>query len=132
MVENFDPKTSKSALTYAFEILKNVAQGSFTQWRIVYDFQNLTVYFLTTSNREIRQLDLRSFDFSCTSPVKVLDINGDQSGDVSGAFINYTEEINRTMIEASFRNTPFLATMPGDVLRELSRYPDTNTCLHSK
>jgi len=132
MVESFDPKASTSAVAYAFEILKNVAQGSFTQWRIVYDIQNLTVYFLTTSNQEIRQVDLRSFDFSCTSPVKVLDIKGDQSGDVSGAFVDYTGEINRAMIEASFRNTSFLARIPGDLLNELARYPDTNTCLPSK
>jgi len=130
MVENFDPKASTPAVAYAFEILKNVAQGSFTQWRIVYDIQNLTVHFLTTSNREIRQIDLRSFDFSCTSPVKVLDISGDQSGDVSGAFVDYEEELNRAIIEDSFRNTSFLATTPGDLLREISRYPDTNTCLH--
>jgi penicillin V acylase-like amidase (Ntn superfamily) len=132
MVKSFNPKASTSSVAYAFEILKSVAQGSFTQWRIVYDIQSLTVYFMTTSNREIRRINLRSFDFSCTSPVKVLDINGDLSGDVSGAFVDYTEEINRIMIEDSFRNTPFLATMPGDLLRELSRYPETNTCLLPK
>ena len=39
---------------------------------------------------------MSSFDFSCNTPVKVLDIQGDLSGNVAGDFIDYTYELNRT------------------------------------
>ena len=41
---------------------------------------------------------MSSFDFSCQTPVKVLDIQEDLSGNVAGDFIDYTYELNRALI----------------------------------
>jgi len=74
MLNNYDPKTSKPIVEYAFDILKNVANGGIdgvqvqyygitTQWSIVYDIKNLRIYFRTLANQNIRYINLISFDF---------------------------------------------------------------------
>ena len=130
MVRNYDPKTSKSAIAYAFDILRNVAQGMRTQWSIVYDVENLRIYFRTRRNQEIRQVDLNSFDFSCITPVKVLDINAELSGDVTDSFVDYTQQINRNLIRNVFRKSSFLTDVPEESLDKLARYPESTACTH--
>jgi hypothetical protein len=60
------------------------------------------VYFRTGNNYKIRSLKLSTFDFSCTTPVKVLDVNADLSGDVSSSFVDYTDEKNATLLKACY------------------------------
>ena len=64
MVKNYDPKTTKAPIDYAFDILDNVAHHTYTQWRIVYDVKNLSVFFRTLENQNIRYFSLKSFDLS--------------------------------------------------------------------
>ena len=142
MLKNYDPKTSKPIVDYAFDILKNVAVGGIdgmqgqyygitTQWSIVYDIKNLRIYFRTLANQNIRYINLKSFDFSCKTPVKVLDVQTDLSGDVTKNFIDYTQQINRKLIENTFRKAyliPALSGMPEKALDAISRYPETTIC----
>jgi penicillin V acylase-like amidase (Ntn superfamily) len=142
MLKEYDPKTLKSAVDYAFDILKNVAAvGAITtEWSIVYDIKNLRIYFRTLENEKNRHINLKSFDFSCKTPVKVLDIQADQSGDVTKKFIAYTQQINRGLLRNSFKKTPpFLVTddfrkiplfgsIPENLLDAISQYPETTTC----
>lgn len=130
MVKDYDPKGSSSAVDYAFDILKTVRQsvGNPTQWSIVYDMQNLRVYFRTLTNQEIRYIDFKSFDLSCATPVKVLDINADLSGDVTYSFIDYTKQINRSLISNAFKKTYHLMFVPEDVIDSRSRYPESTIC----
>lgn len=132
MVKDYDPKGSSSAVDYAFDILKNVRQsvGKPTQWSIVYDMQNLRVHFRTLTNQEIRYIDFKSFDLSCATPVKVLDINADLSGDVTYSFIDYTQQINRSLIRNAFKKTYHLMFVPDDVIDSRSRYPESTICTH--
>jgi choloylglycine hydrolase len=126
MVREYGPEISESAVDYAFDILSNVAQSSMvvsTQWSIVYDAQNLRIYFQTLENEHLRYVDLSSFDFSCNTPVKVLDINAALSGDVSNNFIDYTYEINRDQIE---KGSPGISD---EGLDFLANYPETTVCI---
>jgi penicillin V acylase-like amidase (Ntn superfamily) len=95
----------------------------YTQWSIVYDIKNLKVYFRTRGNEQIRYFALSSFDFSCKTPIKILDMQADLSGDVTKKFIDYTQQINRKLLG----NTPLLS-LPEDVLDKLSKYAETTTC----
>ena len=72
-------------------------------WSIAYDVQHRRISFHTLDNRDIRYVDMSSFDFSCQTPVKVLDIQEDLSGNVAGDFIDYTYELNRTLIGKTFQ-----------------------------
>jgi choloylglycine hydrolase len=95
MVEDYKPEASMSPVDYAFDILKSVSWSvernwkgtpytSNTRWSIVYDQSNLLIHFRTHGNPEIRVVRFESFDFSCATPVKILDITADVSRDVSG------------------------------------------------
>jgi choloylglycine hydrolase len=142
MLKNYDPKTSKPIVDYAFDILKNVAVGGIdgmqvqyygitTQWSIVYDIKNLRIYFRTFANQKIRYINLKSFDFSCKTPVKVLDIQTDLSGNVTNNFIDYTQQVNRKLIGNAFKKVsvlPEAPVMPEEALDAISRYPETTIC----
>ena len=102
MLEDYDPATSGLAVDYTFDILTNVSLGAYTQWSIAYDILNRRINFHTVNNANIRYVDMSSFDFSCLTPVRVLDIQEDLSGEISGNFIDYTYEINRDLIEKAY------------------------------
>lgn len=109
MVQQFGPQTSEPAVDYAFNILSSVAQPkrsfmSLTRWSIVYDVHNSRIYFRTDTHNKIRQINFSAFDFSCTKPVKVLNINDDLSGDVTSNFVDYTDTMNRELLKAANLN----------------------------
>jgi choloylglycine hydrolase len=130
MAKNYQPDAAKSAIDYAFDILRNVAQGSHTQWSIVYDVQNLAVHFLTNQAQQVRHVNLQSFDFACASPVKILDVNADISGNIASHFSNYTTAANRQLVMASFQNSPFTKHIPVSALEEIAKHPESSSCRH--
>ena len=135
LLKAFDEEPQTAAVDYAFKILSNVKQESHawgTKWSIVYDMSRLRVYFRTFSKQSLRYIDLQSFDFSCLEPVRIMDINRDGSGDVSGNFQNYTQQINLDLIRNSFKNTLFLSRTPEAVMEDFSKYPDTTSCSEQK
>ena len=135
MLKAYGPASQKPVMDYAFDILTNVKQVTHswaTRWTIVYDMNNLRVYFRTFSNPEMRYIDLEPINFSCSEPVKMLDINAGGSGDVTGCFENYSQEVNLDLIRDSFNDTVFLRNIPEEVLVDLSKYPDTTFCTDSK
>jgi len=124
MVARFDPKKNRSAADHAFQILEEVSQGAYTVWRVVYDLKNLRIRFRTIDQPRIRYVDFKSFDFSCTTPVKVLDMAKTLSGDVSKAFVDYSTRINREFvgkINGFYR-------FPGSVVDALARHPEGLKC----
>ena len=127
VVENYDAKKTKSPIDFAFTILKSVEHPSLTQWSIVYDPKNLSTYFRTLGNQRIRHFDLKSFDLSCSTPVRVLDVQAELSGDISGEFIDYTYQINRNLVGEAFRKTPPLSHFPNGYLDIRASYPDEMT-----
>jgi penicillin V acylase-like amidase (Ntn superfamily) len=125
--DNLKARNQRSLVDYAFDILANVAHPS-TKWSIVYDLQNLRFYFRTSSNQQIRYVDIKSFDFSCRQPVKILDIDTDCSGNASNKFYDYTQQYNLDLIKHAFKETYFLSSVPDPVLEFLSRYPESTSC----
>jgi hypothetical protein len=71
----------------AFEILDEVSgqrtNGSPTRWSIVFDTKNLQIHFKTIVSPEVRMINLQKLDFSCNTPVKMIDINEPLSGDIT-------------------------------------------------
>jgi choloylglycine hydrolase len=76
-------------LDYGFKILETLERG-LTQWSIVIDIKQGRVYFRTSVGRNIKYIDIASFDFSSDTPVKMLDINSDLKGDVVDYFVDYS------------------------------------------
>ena len=84
MLRKYDLQIPGPAIDYAFDISSSVAQlgqgDTQTHWSIVYDTANHSIYFRTIGNDKLRYFNLSSFDFSCTTPVKALDINAESFG----------------------------------------------------
>ena len=112
-----------------FEILAAVAQPDFTRWSIVYDLSAREVHFRTEGNRAIRRVALAGFDFSCGTPVKMLDVTAGGAGEAGAIFVDYTTVANRALIESSFRKTQFLQGIPASVRDAAAAHPGTtSTC----
>ena len=142
MVREYGAKASRPPVDYAFNILLQVSQSSKssnvgrtlyrtvyrTVWSVVYDQNNLRINFITETNKKIRTVNMNKFDFSCGTPVRVLDANADLAGDVTDKFQDYTQKINRDLIDASFNGTPQLWYVTSEEFDRISSYPDSMTC----
>ena len=113
--------TSKPA--DAFALLDNVAQPH-TQWSIVYDTRNRSIYWRTAQNRTQRGLSLAQLDFSCATPVQIADVDG-------GSFTSYTRERNAALVRRSVRGTSFLRDTPDAEIERSARWPEQSTCAAS-
>jgi hypothetical protein len=69
----------------------------------------------------MRYIDLKSFDFICKTPVKLLDINATLSGEVTKKFTNYSYERNKDDIK-------IVLDFPEEILDIIARYPETTIC----
>jgi len=125
LLKNYDQKTSKSAMDYVFDILSNVRQHN-TLWNIVYDMKNLRIYFRTSENHKIRYFDLESFDFFCDTPLKVLDINAELSGNVKKHFIDYTKQINRRLVQELKH---YYENVSEESIEFISQAPERTICI---
>lgn len=124
---NCRSKNADELVSFAFGTLAAVSSYR-TQWRIVYDNDVMMVYFRTRTNQRLRQIDVSKFDFSPHTPVKILEINADLSGDVTNKFSDYTYEANRDLIGRSFRKTSFLSGIPDERLDAIARFPERFEC----
>lgn len=98
-------KKDKPAVDYAFDILKNVAQGSFTKWSIVYDLKNKEIYFRTADYPGIKAITFNAFNFECSAGAKMLDMNQSLKGMVDNNFISFNNELNRSIIEKAIKES---------------------------
>jgi CubicO group peptidase (beta-lactamase class C family)/penicillin V acylase-like amidase (Ntn superfamily) len=93
-VMSFASKGEESAIDYAFDTLTQVGDSDWTQWSIVFDAENLRVYFRTRVNPEIRYLDLDKLDFTCGTSVEMLDVHENLAGDISSELGTYSHQVS--------------------------------------
>lgn len=98
MLKKYDPEIHTSGVDYVFSILANLSV-EITRRSYVVDIRNGVAYFRTGSHPQIRHFSLNSFDFSCDTPVQILDLNARYSGDVTDKFHDYTYGENRRISE---------------------------------
>lgn len=113
---------------YAFSILDKVAQGSFTKWSIVYDISNKKIYFKTEANKNIKSLELAAFDFACTKPSKMLNMNQDLKADVSNHFILPDKKIKRQVMDQVVAESSSRVSISKKEEEELLTYEDGISC----
>ena len=128
--EEFEKRalSERQAVAYAFEVLSEVAQKNWTQWSIVYDQKRGQIYFRTLQSPAIKSIDMKAFDYSCGTGVKMFDMNAKDEGDVTAKFTNYTRKANRDLIERSFSGTDFLKDVPARLRNYVAAYPESFTC----
>jgi choloylglycine hydrolase len=127
-VKEFEKTAAKNPVEYAFAVLDDVAQKGYTQWSIVYDQKAGKIYFRTLASREIKSIDTKSFDYSCGSAVKIIDVNTNKGGDVTGSFADYTSKANRDLIDRSFNGTEFLRQIPASARDRFAKHTESFAC----
>ena len=111
-------------VAHGFAILSEVQQG-ITRWSIIYDLNAGEVHFKTDTNSEIRRFSVAEFDFSCRTPVQVLDLTAPGSGLVQTVFANYTTAANRALLESSLKGRP------NTFIEKIVTHPDlTSACMN--
>lgn len=128
IMRKYNPNTGKKAVEYGFEILDDVSQGDYTKWTIVYDIKNMKIYFKTVLNRNIKNIELSALDFGCSTPVKMINIDFENPGNVTSAMKNYSYDENRELIEGSYSNVEFLKKISSEVKDKTAKYPETLLC----
>jgi hypothetical protein len=66
---------------------------------------------------------LAGFDFSCGTPVKMLDVTAEGAGEVGAALMDYGVAANRALIESAFTKTPFLREVPAAARDAMAAHP---------
>ena len=100
----------KNFIDQSFDILNKVSQGNYTKWSIVYDITDKKIYFKTEQFQQVRSMDFLSFNFSCTTPSKVMDMNRAERGDMSSYFTNYSAGTNKLIVEKTLvQSSPQIA-----------------------
>lgn len=117
---------------FAFSILDSVAQGDATRWSIVYDIARQEIHFRTPVGPEVKTVGLADFDFSCETPVKILNVNARTSGRVGDAFADYSTSANLDLVRATFQEytkAGFFGQMPDEeFVARFAAYPQTLEC----
>ncbi len=131
-VQKFNFQTLDAALETSFDILHTVSQTASTQWSIVFDIKNSMIYYRTRSNPRIRHLDLKKFDFSCKTPIRLLDINDSEAGNITDRFTEYSFQIHENLIKTSFGKLRLVSGFQDNDFTSyfdtIVRYPDTTIC----
>jgi len=130
MLKKKAKKMKKDPFKTAFKILDGVRSGDFTKWNIVYDLAGRKVSFRTLGHPDIRSLRLDDFDRSCAKPVKILDINSDDSGDVLARFTDYTAKANKELSRESWDGIK--GDFPPQAIQLVLAFPESFTCTEAE
>jgi len=85
----------------AFAILNSTAITSQNRWRIVYDLDNLQVFFRTDRSPRVKSLSLRTYTDSCRKPALAADMNAKVEGDIGNLLRPVTRQAELKLIEDS-------------------------------
>lgn len=118
----------RNLIEYGFHVLEQVAQEKLTQWSVIYDLRRRRIYFRTQSHRNIKYVDVRPIDFSCSLPSMIMNVHQRPSGSITRRFQSFTVEANRDLILKTFRATDFLKNVPDTRLEELAAEPAMLRC----
>jgi len=128
MIEDYPARGGVGPVQYAFQVLASVAQPH-TQWSIVYDQRARRVHWKTRAHPRPRWIDFAALDFSCATPVRMLDANDKVQGDVTRRLAEYRPEKNRDLVTRAIRGTPFLADTPAEEIEATVRHPQQSSCV---
>jgi penicillin V acylase-like amidase (Ntn superfamily) len=100
MIRNFK-STGENALDYSFSILDKVSQGQYTRWSIVYDITNRKIHFITSENKDRREVAFADFKFDCSTASQAIDMNREGQGAIGKYFSKLGFDENKKLIETS-------------------------------
>lgn len=130
MMASYKERNDKYAVDYAFQMLREVYPDDkmLTRWSIVFDTKNFKIYYRSYNNKRIRWIDFRKFDFNCHTPVKMLDVHNDLSGDVTQSFFDYSHDLTLDLLVKAIKNfrPDFPQERIGPLLQMMENFPCTS------
>jgi choloylglycine hydrolase len=127
-VGDYRAESSAAAIEYAFETLESGAQGYSTVWSIVYDIDSRTIHATTRDNPVRMRVAFDGLDFNCDTPVRLVDLNQAETGDLAPQMKMYREADNYKLIRAAYSETSFLRSVPDETARRTASYPRSVIC----
>jgi penicillin V acylase-like amidase (Ntn superfamily) len=113
MVQQFETTTIKKPLVdYSFDVLKNVAQGDYTKWSIVYDISNRRIHFQTRKQPDLKIISINQFSFASSALPLMMDMNTSATGNVTKQFTTFSASTNRKMLMQAFRESSGRVEVP--------------------
>ena len=127
--DNYKASPDSDPIDYAFQTLRLVKSGDRTMWNIVYDIKNKAIYYQSNISPLRKKIDFNAFDFTCATPVMVLDINRGGQGDITASFKEYTDAANYDIVRTAISKTAFLKGTNDDFIQALAAYPSRLKCV---
>jgi choloylglycine hydrolase len=129
LVNHYKSSTSSvKAVDYAFDILAEVAQGSHTKWRIVYDITNLEIHFRTLDFPQVKTISFKDFNLNCGSPSLSWLMNQSGSGDIGKLFGQFSLKQNQELVERSAEETRSQFEFSKEAILRNWQYPGSTLC----
>ncbi len=129
MIQEYKAKPGeKSLVDQSFDILNKVSQGDYTKWSIVYDISEKKIYFKTEKFQQVKSVSFSSFNFSCNTASKVLDMNKAEQGNMSTYFADYSTGINNLILEKTIKQSSPQIEISQEEKQAIKSYPDTIYC----
>jgi choloylglycine hydrolase len=122
-------RTDADHVAEAYAVLADVAVHDSTQWSIVYELSTGRIHVRTSTNSDIRTVDLTELELDCTSEPLMLDLAGEGSGDVTTNLVPYSSDANRKLIGTAFGAENVTAPAP-EVIDLMAAYPDGLVCTY--
>jgi len=129
MLNSYKLKSDAHAIDYAFKTLKEVTNPqneSFTRWSIVFDTKNFKIYYRSYNNKKIRLIDFKEFNFDCKTPVKMLKVHNDLSGNVTHSFMDYSHDLTLDLLYKSVKY--FRPDFPQERIKPLLQLTENFPC----
>jgi penicillin V acylase-like amidase (Ntn superfamily) len=113
---------------YAFNILNKVSQNNWTKWNIVYDITHKKINFKSDRYTDIKTIAFTSFDFGCTSPPKMFNINQPGKGEISSSFKNLSINESRALVDAAVNESKQEVTISEEMKTAIVNYTKQIRC----
>jgi choloylglycine hydrolase len=92
--EEYDAAVDTSAVDYAFGTLIHYVAAPHTRWSIVFDIAKKEIYYRTAQSPAFKHISMGSFDYSCSAPKLMIDVNAQLEGDVDEFFVPYDYQVS--------------------------------------
>jgi len=118
----------QSPMEYAFYVLNQISQGSYTKWSIVYDISNQQIHFIANGSKR-QHLAFSDFDFSCSENRLAYNLQHKNKGAIRGYFKSLNFDQNKQLIERSAFESRSQVQIPELALSGAAQYYSSIQCL---
>lgn len=95
-------------------------------WSLVFDLQKRVVFIRSYKNKRVRHIALADLDFSCGTPVMMLDVHAEHAGNLAKHLQEYSHEVAlRHALRAVAFHKP---DMPEETVRKMLQRIESFPC----